>query len=461
MTDTSGQTSSSSPSSSLSSESHIKQLVDELYDFRDKYFVRNAVAADVTTAAGDRTAATVKSRHSAVNNKLAEVLQEFDKLCAEWPTLDRTAVYCLQRGRALNITDQYSDEAHQQLLRAVKLLPKSPEAWNQLGESYRKFGDTAAALNCFESAVKYGPNKVSLRNTSMILRQLNGTVAERDSNLTKSVDKAKQALDCDLQDGISWYVLGNAYLTLFFRAPTTRNSGLLKLCKAAYIKANEDEVAKCQSDYLYNYATVLHYEQEFAEALDCLQRATIVDPEWEQPAIKLLELSNYFHDICDMIAKKASLKARRLQTLIDQLVNKDTKHKLYANRKLVTIGQLTQPSIAGAAATGSAGDLLICKVMAGISNSSAVASTYCAIDSERQCCAIFMYNIAVPLGPKTGDTLVIAKPFCRDYDFEFGGKSYKFRAIRVDNPTHVLVNHKPISNDSIVLPHIENLLIND
>lgn len=50
----------------------------------------------------------------------------------------------------------------------------------------------------------------------MLLRALPGTPLEKMSNIEESLIHAKAALKLDLADGQSWFVLGNAYLALFF-----------------------------------------------------------------------------------------------------------------------------------------------------------------------------------------------------------------------------------------------------
>ena len=47
-------------------------------------------------------------------------------------------------------------------------------------------------------------NKVSLRNLSMVLRQLNVSAEQRAKNIEESVEKAKEAVQLDIKDGISW-----------------------------------------------------------------------------------------------------------------------------------------------------------------------------------------------------------------------------------------------------------------
>ncbi|CAG2169111.1 unnamed protein product, partial [Oppiella nova] len=413
-----------------------KHIVDHLYDFRDNYFIDCDNGSNTSEPLN-----SYKSKQIDVNNKLEEALKRLDELCVdnEWTASDR-ALYQLQRGRAFNISDKYVDQAFEALSRAIKLWPQLTEGWNQLGEWYRKKGDNEAALNCFESALKHEINKTSLRNASIILRQLGTTAQEKSSNLLKSVERAKQALECDVCDGISWYILGNAYLTLFFRSHTKRDESVLKACKVAYLKAYNHPLARNQTDFLFNYATVCHYEHHFQRALDCLQRAVILDPEWEEPLAKQNALIAYLKDICDVIDKKASLKARRIKLLIDSLI-KDTRLKIYEKRKFAQINDLE-------VGTNASTDL-ICKVIHCINNSSAMANTYCLMDGNKECMALFVYNLSAQNGPKTGDSIVIQRPTVESHDFDIEDKNYTLKSIRVDNPLNLIINNKTISKDNI------------
>jgi hypothetical protein len=47
-------------------------------------------------------------------------------------------------------------------------------------------------------------NKISLRNLSMVMRQLKGPLQERQQLIRDSVDRAKEAVQLDLDDGTSW-----------------------------------------------------------------------------------------------------------------------------------------------------------------------------------------------------------------------------------------------------------------
>ena len=59
------------------------------------------------------------------------------------------------KGKALNVTQDYSPEAKECLSKAVKLDPKLIEGWVQLGELFWKKGDIIDAKNCCEGALNH------------------------------------------------------------------------------------------------------------------------------------------------------------------------------------------------------------------------------------------------------------------------------------------------------------------
>ncbi len=69
------------------------------------------------------------------------------------PSVRARALY--HRGRALNVLPSHSPESERLLSRAVKLQPDLVDAWNELGESYAKRGDSENATTCFEGALRH------------------------------------------------------------------------------------------------------------------------------------------------------------------------------------------------------------------------------------------------------------------------------------------------------------------
>lgn len=92
----------------------------------------------------------------------------------------------------------------------------------------------------FEYQIKFinlqEKNKVSLRNLSMLARQeVSKKSDERMKNIEKGIDYAKDAVQLDPHDGLSWAVLGNAHLSSFFGI--SQNPKILKQGLSAYSQA--------------------------------------------------------------------------------------------------------------------------------------------------------------------------------------------------------------------------------
>ena len=70
----------------------------------------------------------------------------------------------------------------------------------------------------------------------MVLRQEStSSQEERIKNITDGVTHAKEAVNLDPSDGISWTILGNAYLSYYFTV--TQDPSILRLCMSAYKQA--------------------------------------------------------------------------------------------------------------------------------------------------------------------------------------------------------------------------------
>lgn len=90
----------------------------------------------------------------------------------------------------------------------------------------------------------------------MILRQESGDLEHNELTpaILKSVELAKEAVAQDFKDGISWSVLGNAYLCQYFLI--AQDPATLKLCMNAYTHAWADPIARGQPDLYYNKGVV-------------------------------------------------------------------------------------------------------------------------------------------------------------------------------------------------------------
>lgn len=81
-----------------------------------------------------------------------------------------------------------------------------------------------------------GINKVSLRNLSILVRQEQpSSIEQRRVNIQYGLKYAKEAVGLDTTDGISWTILGNAYLSHYFTVQ--QNPFTLNMCMSAYKQA--------------------------------------------------------------------------------------------------------------------------------------------------------------------------------------------------------------------------------
>jgi tetratricopeptide (TPR) repeat protein len=203
------------------------------------------------------------------------VLQQLQQLASAEPEFEQS-LQLYWRGKILDALPAYSPEAETCLSKAVKLQPSMIGAWNSLGNCFWKKKDLVAAKNCFVGAIAQQKNKESLRKLSILLRNMpcpNGP-AERSANLKESVDRAKAAIGMDIKDGESWYILGNAYLTLCFG--DSQDLAHIEAALKAYQKAEASSQHK-NPDLYFSRANVFRFTEDYADAVRGYRRAVHLD----------------------------------------------------------------------------------------------------------------------------------------------------------------------------------------
>lgn len=406
----------------------MKALVDELYSFRDCYFETH----DVEQA----------------SRKQYDVMQKMDqtlkKLEEKEECFKRKAEFLLQKGRCLNVAPDFSAEAEECLSRSVKLDPGLVEAWNILGEQYWKKGDLGGAKNCFTGALQQNKNKVSLRNLSMVLRQLPAPSSDaHGKQVLESVDMARQAVELDVMDGKSWHILGNAYISLFFTCG--QNPQFSQQALSAYAKSETvDRAATHDPELHFNRATLFQFEEMFGCALAGFSRAAVLDPSWEDPSIKEKQLLEYLEKVVELIQNKGKVKARRLRTMLSNLNTSAlgpcsspqfcSPSGRVGSLEPRTLSALTHGHNAGVAALG--------KVVFSLASEGRMAFTFGMVDSEEVCIVVMVYNTADSWGVLIGDSVVIPEPNVKRHSISHKDKTYDFRSIRVDSPVLLIVNGK-------------------
>ncbi|EDO45981.1 predicted protein [Nematostella vectensis] len=402
--------------------------VQDLYDFRDHYFEHNGI-----------NKAPFRKRE--ITNKLKETLATLDYIQASSENTSR----CLYlRGKALNVKSEYDSMAEDALTKAVKLEPKLVEAWNCLGECYWKKGNVAAARNCFVGALSHSKNKASLRNLSMVLRQIGSDSKERADNVRLSVEKAKEAVSLDITDGMSWYVLGNAYLSLFFSG--SQSPQILKQCMSAYGQAEKDLVAANNPDLHFNRAMAYKYQEEFKQSVENFRQAHKLDPGWVEAEELCQRVLNYLTDTIQLAQGKGKLKTKRLQSMVNSLGEAELgpysggSYTSAAGKTVdldyTTLDKLT-PEI-------NAGKVVVGRMVGSVQMDDPLPYTCAIVDKSDLCLPVTVYNMASGAGFVVGDAIAIPEPYVQVTDFTEDGKVFQFKSIRVDNPVVLAVNKKKL-----------------
>ncbi|XP_076448963.1 tetratricopeptide repeat protein 5-like [Babylonia areolata] len=409
-----------------------KKLVDELYGYRDHYVERFGVEK-------------VSQKVDDLDGKMRETLVKLDEMK---DSITNKAEYFLLRGRTLNVVGKFSNEALEALSKAVKLDPKSVEAWNNLGECYWKKGDIAGAKNCFTGALGHEKNKVSLRSLSMVMRQLGGSPEECQQLVKDSVERAKEAVQLDITDGSSWLILGNAYLSLFFSGG--QDPRVLKQCMSAYSQAERDAVARSNPDLHYNRAMSYKYQEEYQKALEEFDLAAQLDPSWSDPGMEEKALLTYLDSVVTLTQKQGKLKPKQLQSYLNSLSEKDLGPYgmgSYTSPTGKTI-ELSHISTSDMAPEVNANKVICGKVVCSVESNSTVPFTFCLCD-KKSCIPVTVYNMVQGGGVKIGDSVAIPEPYGQVVKIKHKDKTFDFLSVRVDSPLVMVVNGSKVKANKL------------
>jgi len=424
----------------------LQNRVKSLYLFRDQYFESHAIEE-------------ADKKQEQVQSKLDELIEFANSCKAETEKADRVQ-YLYLVGRARNVTTEHSAEAEELLSRATKLNHRHTGAWNELGVCLWKREDAVAAGTCFTRALEQGKNPVSLRQLSMVQRETAPKEpVERSARIEESLLKAKEAVEMDLQDGVSWQVLGNAYLAAFFNIKP--DPKLLKQCLSAYQRAERDPAARSSPDLHYNRAVCLKYEEQYQAALASFDMAARLYPTWQLPVERERALLDYLRRLAEMVTARGKLKHKRLLAFTQDLAR--PRLGAYADECQVGGRRVKlKPAACSELTPGiNSGRLLAGKVVCSVASEDHVPFTFCLVDSEGTCVAVSVYNQAGGKGVIIGDTVAIPDPFLIPVDVCHKGQSVNFRLIRVHTPLVMMVNGRRPHADAQAVISLSTFTISD
>ncbi|CAO2590481.1 Tetratricopeptide repeat protein 5 [Lemmus lemmus] len=369
----------------------FQELVDQLYSFRDSYFETHGVE-------------DAGRKQQDVQDEMEKTLQQMEEVLGP---VQGEAQALMLKGKALNVTPEYSPQAEVLLSKAVKLEPELVEAWNQLGEVHWKKGDVAAAHTCFSGALTHCKNKVSLQNLSMVLRQLQTNSGDEHSRHV--MDSVRQA----------------------------------KLEKV-------DRKASSNPDLHLNRATLHKYEESYGEALEGFSQAAALDPAWPEPRQREQQLMEFLTRLTSLLESKGKTKPKKLQSMLGSLRPAhlgpcgDGRYQSASGQK-VTLERKPLSSLRPGVNSGA---VVLGKVVFSLTAEEKVPFTFGLVDADGPCYAVMVYNGVQSWGVLIGDSVAIPEPNLRHHQIQHKGKSYSFSSVRVETPLLLVVNGKPQTSSS-------------
>jgi len=411
----------------------MEDLVKDLYSYRDRFFETHTIEKAV-------------EKRDLVEHKMREVLDELDNLAIK-EDIDqdnnaKKAHRTYLKGRTLNVVPDHSPEAEQLLSKAVKLEPNLVDAWIELGECYWKRGDVETAKTCFEGALSHGENKVALRNLSIVMRQYSSDNPEdRLRNIEAGLTRAREGVQLDTKDGISWSILGNAYLAHFFSV--SQNPRTLKQAMSAYKQAEKDMIALNTPELHHNKGIALKYEEDYVNALHCFKRAQELDPTWDAPRNLERTLTKFIMDVKHLIDMKGKLKTKRYNTMVNSIDSKNLGTLTVPGRR----ESLEEITFSDLCPGTNEGKVVLGKVICSVHSEDTVPFTFCLTDKNSKCIAVNLYNLAPGKGVIIGDSVAIAEPFYSNVNLDIKDQKVVFDLVRVESPLGLIINGKKASAD--------------
>ncbi|KAL3344288.1 hypothetical protein AABB24_023623, partial [Solanum stoloniferum] len=408
-----------------------------MYDFGDQHFP-----------------STIEQKISDIEHQIGLCIKVLESVPKEKRELNRErAMFEYLKGRFYNaIADVYKEEAERHLLKATQLDPLLRDAWNCLGCCVAKKGNYQEAKEYYQTALKMGEeNAVILRQ----LADLELTFARVAENPAKQIDDcikyAERTHALDDMDGGCLYILGCGHFTSFLLTGGWDHNNL-RLALEAYEKAKRIDAMKSNPHLEYDCSMVNRYLENYKMSLTGFSDAALKNPASDalhqvKVTLQLLDKLKGLLQVKRNDKNKGKSKRKSkgkskgkstetsLPALIQSLANIDL-NPLYnrATTDLLTEGPNKQIAV-------------IAAVRCLVKYEYKAPVYYMLCDSDENSFVLTVFGIQKE-AIKQGDQVTVLEPICKIIDFEWEGKHYQFKSVRVNLLEQVLVNGNALPPNS-------------
>uniref|UniRef100_T1IG83 Uncharacterized protein n=1 Tax=Rhodnius prolixus TaxID=13249 RepID=T1IG83_RHOPR len=226
--------------------------------------------------------------------KRGEALEEIMLRHQENLIRENEFLFLLKIGQLYSLTKKDKKVAMDVLSKVVEHDPNVAEAWDALAVCYWDLHDCEKAKFCLENSLRQGRRKVPLRNMSVICRKLSNKYPDKKfSFLEECINLAKEAVEKDVKDGISWGVLGNAYLSAHFKL--MKDMDYANLALTSYKEA-VNMGTTFNAELYFHQGYVNAFCENYKEALTSLDNAIALDTVKQEPFLLKNELISFLNN---------------------------------------------------------------------------------------------------------------------------------------------------------------------
>uniref|UniRef100_M1BIL7 Tetratricopeptide repeat protein n=1 Tax=Solanum tuberosum TaxID=4113 RepID=M1BIL7_SOLTU len=344
------------------------------------------------------------------------------------------AIFEYLKGRFYNaIPDVYKEEAERHLVNATRLNPRLRDAWHCLGSCFVKKGHIHRAKRCYQTVLE------------MVIFRCFFISENPAKHIEQSIKYAQRMLVLDDKDGICLYILGCAHFTSFLLTGG-RDHNNLQLALEAYEKAKKIVAAKANPHLEYDCSMVNRYLENYKMSLIGFSDAASMNPASD--ALHQMKLTLQLLDKLEGLIQckrndknKGKSKGKSMETnlpaLIESLANIDL-NPLYNRATMDLLAEGPNKRIA-----------VIAAVWCLVKYEYKAPVYYMLCDSDENSFVLIAFGI-LKEAIKQGDQVTVLEPICKFIDFEWEGKHYQFKSVRVNLLEQVLVNGNALPPNSVI-----------
>ncbi|EGT34160.1 hypothetical protein CAEBREN_24569 [Caenorhabditis brenneri] len=337
---------------------------------------------------------------------------------------NQKALLLYNAGKLFNVLEEYNECGEEYLSTSVRMNPKNPDAWHELGICVMKRRDVEYAQSCFKV-------KVVLKSFLFsVFTDCSGNKSHRSYTYffckpaqtemrTKAMELIIEARRLDSSYGPANIAFATGLFYCFFTTAKVELQFLDKVIEN-YRKALQCEFSRTDPEVHINMATCLKFMERYDEALVSLEQAAEYDARNDlETREKLNSFVNYLTKFSDAVQKKGRMKPKRLMEMVNDLKK--------------------SPGADGFRA----------KIIGNVGHDETIPVALVGVDSSGEVYGITIYNCLSNFGFVIGDTVTIVKPDFREIknlriptDPPTFVESLKW--IRVGTPTQIKKNGVPL-----------------